>query len=174
MIALLVAREAVAYSLKRLQTQASAESGMDRAHGISIGALSERAGCKIETIRYYERIGLLPAPARTPSRYRRYDDGDVGRLMFVRRARALGFSIDAVRALLRLTGLGAEACHDARALAAAHLSDVEGKIADLKRIEHALARAITQCDTGESSAGCPLIETLSSAAATAAYIPLPP
>jgi MerR family mercuric resistance operon transcriptional regulator len=136
---------------------------MASAHGINIGALSARAGCKIETIRYYERIGLLPAPARSAAGYRRYDARDVERVMFVRRARALGFSIDAVRALLRLAGLGADACLDARALAAAHLADVAGKIADLERMRRTLAQAIAQCDAGPQAAPCPLIETLSRA-----------
>ncbi|HEX7968576.1 MAG TPA: helix-turn-helix domain-containing protein [Stellaceae bacterium] len=140
---------------------------MDRAASIGIGELSRRAKCKIETIRYYERIGLIPAPARTASRYRLYDGTDVRRLMFVRRARELGFSIDAVRALLQLAGLGADACVEARALAADHLTDVQGRIADLKRMQRALTQAIRQCDEGKSATSCPLIEALSSDAGDA-------
>src|SRR5882757_9607973 len=101
---------------------------------IQIGELSRRTGCNIETIRYYERIGLMPAPPRR-GRYRSYGGEDVGRLGFVRRARELGFTLDDVRALLGLAAGGAAACADVRDLAASHLVDVRARIADLKRME---------------------------------------
>ncbi len=126
--------------------------------GIAIGALSRRTGCNIETIRYYERIGLLPKPSRR-GRYRTYEPEDAGRLAFVRRARELGFTLEEVRALLGLASGGQSACAEVRTLAAGHLADVQGKIADLRAMEAALVEAINQCDAGETL-GCPLIEAL--------------
>jgi MerR family transcriptional regulator, mercuric resistance operon regulatory protein len=123
--------------------------------GIAIGELSRRTGCNIETIRYYERIGLLPTPARR-GRYRLYGTEDVGGLAFVRRARELGFTLDEVRTLL---GLGAGACAEARSLAATHLSDVRARIADLQALESVLADTVRRCDAG-GEAVCPLIKVL--------------
>lgn len=132
---------------------------MDRLDGIAIGELSRRTGCNIETIRYYERIGLLPAPARR-GRYRLYGAEDVGRLAFVRRARELGFTLEEVRALLALAAGGEGVCAEARELAASHLADVRARIADLRAMEGVLAEAVRRCDTGEAP-GCPLIGALS-------------
>jgi MerR family transcriptional regulator, mercuric resistance operon regulatory protein len=95
---------------------------MARNAEIQIGELSRRTGCNIETIRYYERIGMLPPPPRSASRYRLYEAGDVHRLTFVRRARELGFSLDEVRALLALSAdTGNETCVEVRELAVGHL-----------------------------------------------------
>ena len=124
----------------------------------TIGQLSQRTGANIETIRYYERIGLLPVPLRQ-GRYRSYDGRDVARLGFVRRSRELGFSIKEVRALLDLAAGGHESCADARDLAAVHLLDVRSRIADLRRMERTLAATVRACDLGDN-AGCPLMETL--------------
>lgn len=126
---------------------------------ILIGELSRRTGCNIETIRYYERIGLMPVPPRR-GRYRSYGPEDVGRLGFVRRARELGFALDEVRALLGLAAAGQASCADARDLAAAHLKDVRARIADLRRMERVLAETVRACGTG-ADACCPLIATLS-------------
>lgn len=131
---------------------------------LQIGELSRRSGCNIETIRYYERIGVLPRPPRSASRYRLYGRDDVNRLTFVRRARELGFSLDEVRALLALSAdQGRETCVEVRELAVGHLADVRAKIADLRAMERALTDAVRRCDTGEP-AGCPLIDALSAAA----------
>lgn len=137
---------------------------MARNAEIQIGELSRRTGCNIETIRYYERIGMLPRPSRSASRYRLYEAGDVRRLNFVRRARELGFSLDEVRALLVLSAdTGREACVEVREVAVGHLADVRAKIADLQAMERALVHAVRRCEAGEP-AGCPLIDTLSTAA----------
>ncbi len=128
--------------------------------GIAIGELSRRTGCNIETVRYYERIGLLPKPSRRGT-YRRYEVEDVGRLAFVRRARELGFTLDEVRALLTLATGGQDACAEVREIAATHLADVRAKIADLRAMERALAQAVHQCDAGEMTV-CPVISALSS------------
>ena len=128
---------------------------------IQIGELSKRTGCNIETIRYYERIALLRAPARSAGRYRVYDTGDVRRLAFIRRARGLGFTLDEVRALLALSANDAQdACADVRELAESHLAEVRGKIADLRAMERVLADAVRRCMVGEAP-GCPIIDALS-------------
>ena len=128
--------------------------------GIAIGELARQTGCNVETIRYYERIGLLPSPERL-GRYRRYAAMDVRRLGFVRRARELGFSLDAVRALLALSAAdGQSACAEVRDISAKHLADVRARIADLRAMERILIVAIRQCDAGEQP-GCPLIDALS-------------
>lgn len=125
---------------------------------IQIGELSRRARCNIETIRYYERIGLMPAPPRR-GRYRSYGAEDVGRLSFVRRARELGFTLNEVRALLRLAGVGEVSCAEVRTLAASHLTDVRARIADLRRMERVLADSVRACDAGQDP-GCPLVQSL--------------
>ena len=125
---------------------------------IQIGELARRTGCNIETIRYYERIGLISAPLRR-GRYRTYETRDVQQLSFVRRARELGFKLDEVRALLTLATDEAAACAEVRDLAAAHLHDVRARIADLRRMEQVLADAVTACETGQDP-GCPLIQAL--------------
>lgn len=126
---------------------------------ILIGELSRRTACNIETIRYYERIGVIPKPARR-GRYRSYRPEDVSRLRFARRARELGFALDEVRALLNLAAGGQASCLKARDLAASHLNDVRTRIADLRRMEVVLARTVRACDRG-TAPGCPLIDTLS-------------
>lgn len=130
---------------------------MDQA--IQIGELSRRTGCNIETIRYYERIGVIAAPPRRGS-YRSYGPEDVARLGFVRRARELGFTLDEVRTLLGLAAAGS--CADVRDLAASHLKDVRARIADLRRMERVLADSVRACDAG-GDPGCPLIAALSAA-----------
>jgi MerR family mercuric resistance operon transcriptional regulator len=128
-------------------------------HTIPIGEISRRTGCNIETIRYYERIGLIPAPPRR-GRYRSYRTEDVGRLGFVRRARELGFTLDEVRALLGLAASGKASCAEARDLANVHLRDVRARLADLARMERVLAETVRACDTGDETS-CPLIAALS-------------
>ena len=129
--------------------------------GIQIGELSRRTGCNIVTIRYYEQIALLPAPARSAGRYRVYDTADVRRLAFIRRARELGFTLDEVRTLLSLSADdGQDTCANVREVAERHLADVRAKIADLQAMEHVLADAVRRCAAGEVP-GCPIIEALS-------------
>jgi len=137
---------------------------MARSAAIQIGELSRQTGCNVETIRYYERVGLLPRPPRSAGRYRLYDTGDVRRLAFVRRARELGFTLDEVRALLVLSAANSEnTCSEVRDLTARHLADVRAKIADLRAMERVLSETVRRCDTG-GLPGCPLIDTLSTSA----------
>jgi len=134
---------------------------MARSAEIRVGELSRRTGCNVETVRFYERIGLLPRPARNASRYRLYEETDVHRLTFIRRARELGFTLDEVTTLLALSAdQGRETCGEVREVAARHLADVRTKVADLRAMERVLADAVRQCDAGELP-GCPLIAALS-------------
>ena len=132
---------------------------MDTSAHLAIGALSQRTGCNIETIRYYERVGLLPVPARSAGGYRLYGTEHLKRLTFIRRARALGFSIDEIRTLLKLADERKRPCAEARVVAAAHLEDVRAKMADLRAMERVLGETVARCADGKGS-GCPLIETL--------------
>jgi len=125
----------------------------------TIGILSKRTACNIETIRYYERVGLLRLPIRSPGGYRLYGIEHLKRLTFIRRARALGFSIDEVRRLLNLADHHKRPCAEARTVAAEHLEDIHARIADLKAMERVLRETVARC--GDSTgAHCPLIETL--------------
>ena len=127
---------------------------------IQIGELSRRTGCNIETIRYYERIGLLPAPPRSAGHYRVYDLDHVRRLKFIRTSRDLRFSLVEVRALLALADRKGGSCEDVQKLAQTHLNDVQSKIADLKAIDRVLRKTVALCASG-SRAVCPIIEALS-------------
>ena len=125
--------------------------------------MAKEAAVNIETIRYYERVGLLPKPRRNAGRYRRYDADDVGRLSFIRRARQLGFTLDEVRALMRLAAADGDAVRaEVRGLAITHLTQVRAKIADLQAMERIITGAIRECDAGQRPR-CPLIEVLSGA-----------
>ena len=132
----------------------------DAAPRLSIGALSKRTGCNIETIRYYERLTLLPKPARTAGGHRAYSTDHLRRLRFVRRARQLGFPLDEVRALLRLSSGSERSCAQVRELAATHLASVRAKLADLRAMERTLAETVERCGTSDQPS-CPLIEALS-------------
>ena len=131
---------------------------------LPIGELSRRTAVHIETIRYYERIKMLPAPPRTASGRRVYGPTETRTLTFVRRARELGFTLDEIRTLLALSAEHRhDACAEVRNLASDHLQDVRAKIADLGAMERVLADAVRRCDEGES-VGCPLIDALSASA----------
>ena len=127
---------------------------------LPIGELSRRTGVNIETIRYYERIKMLPAPPRTAAGRRVYGLAETRTLAFIRRSRALGFTLDEIRMLLALSAEnGQGACAEVSELATGHLAEVRAKIDDLKAMEHVLADAVRRCDAGEAP-GCPLIDTL--------------
>jgi MerR family mercuric resistance operon transcriptional regulator len=126
---------------------------------LAIGKLSQGTGCNIETIRYYERVGLLPAPARSPGGYRLYGATHSTRLTFIRRARALGFSLDQVRTLLKLADDRKRPCADVRVVAVRHLEDVRAKIADLRSMERALSQTVARCAKGGGT-HCAVIDAL--------------
>lgn len=124
------------------------------------GELAKRTGCNIETIRYYERIGLLPNPPRSDNGFRSYEESHLTRLTFIRRARELGFTLEEVQDLLRLVGGGGYTCAQVRELAIRHADEIQRKIDDLRRMEHALKEMAAQC-SGEEVPECPIIEILS-------------
>jgi DNA-binding transcriptional MerR regulator len=126
----------------------------------SIGALAEATATKVETVRYYERIGLLPEPGRTAGNYRAYSDDHLARLSFVRRARDLGFTLDQVRALLGLADRKDQDCYAVDAMARDHLADIDRKIADLKALRRELNDLLGQCQR-RKIADCRIIGALS-------------
>lgn len=123
-----------------------------------IGETSARSGVHVETIRYYERIGLVPKPARAANGRRSYDAKAVARLCFIRRARALGFALADIRALLSLAD-NKTACRDAHALATRHRDAIRAKITELQRLERELSAAAARCERAKAAA-CPIIATL--------------
>ncbi|WP_346294995.1 helix-turn-helix domain-containing protein [Rhodopseudomonas sp. P1] len=127
---------------------------------LAIGDLGRQTDTKVETIRYYERIGLLSAPARTSGNYRAYTTEHLNRLSFIRRARDLGFSLDQIRALLDLSDDRTRSCDAIDAIAKQHLAEVDRKIADLQALRRELNYMITQCDC-DTVADCRIIEALS-------------
>lgn len=131
-------------------------------HTLKIGALAAATDTKVETVRYYERVGLLGAPARPEGNYRLYDDGALKRLSFIRRARALGFSLDQVRALLDLSDQRDRSCREVDQIAAIHLAEVDRKIADLTALRLELARLLDQCRQDKISE-CLILEALAPA-----------
>ena len=124
-----------------------------------IGKLSKRTRCKIETIRYYERAGLLPPPPRSPGGHRLYASDHLKRLTFIRRGRGLGFSLEQIRGLLRLVDGGDYSCDEVKAITLDHLDEVRHKIADLGTFEKVLQEMASQCDKGAVPA-CPIIDAL--------------
>ena len=126
---------------------------------LSIGSLAKATGTKVETIRYYESIGLLAAPARTKNNYRAYTPQHLARLSFIRRARALGFSIDQVQELLKLADQKDISCKAVDAIAREHLAEIDRKLRDLNTLRSELSNVIVQCGHGTISE-CRIIETL--------------
>ena len=131
-----------------------------RAERLLIGGLAERTGVNSETIRYYEKIGLLPPPPRTEGRHRAFDEQHVQRLSFIRRGRELGFPIEDIRTLLQLVDSGSSECRATKDMTLLHLADVRGKIASLKKLERALKDMTDACAPGNQSS-CPIIDALS-------------
>ena len=129
------------------------------ARRITRGELARLTGVNSETIRYFERIGLLAAPERTEGGHRIYDKGHVRTLGFVRRARSLGFTPDEVRAILDLGGPGRAPCAEVREIAEHHLEQVRAKIADLAEIEGLLAATIEHC-SGQADPECAVMEMI--------------
>ena len=126
---------------------------------LTIGRLAREGGCKVQTIRYYEQIGLMPEPARTEGNQRRYGPQHAQRLAFIRHARELGFPLEAVRELLSLSDDKDRSCAAADAIAKDHLVAVERRIARLTALKTELERMIEQC-RGGSIADCRVIEVV--------------
>lgn len=128
-------------------------------NALTIGTLSAETGVNIETIRYYERIGLLPRPSRSGGGRRLYARADAQRLSFVRRCRELGFSLDDIRSLLALSAAHGASDADVKALTLRHLGDVRQKLADLKALETSLKSLAQSCRPG-TQATCPILAAL--------------
>ncbi len=132
---------------------------VSRAEGLTIGQLSKLTGVNIETIRYYEKIRILPAPPRTEGGRRVYGLVETRTLAFIRRARQLGFTLDDIRALLALGGPGQAACSDVCSIANRHIADIRSKIADLRKLEGLLGKTVAQC-SGEAVPECAVLDAL--------------
>lgn len=126
------------------------------------GELAKKANCNIETVRYYEKIGLMPEPPRTAGGYRDYGRVHERRLRFILRARELGFGIEDIRGLLSLVDRHVYTCAEVREMTLEHLAAVRRKIADLKRLERTLAKTVAACN-GRSVPDCPVIDALNAA-----------
>ena len=130
-----------------------------RSENLAIGELSRQSGVNIETVRYYERIKILPAPPRTATGRRIYDYTHLRTLAFIRRSRELGFSLNEIRALIRLGGPEKATCGQVREIAAHHLTDIRAKLNDLKKLERLLAKTLARC-SGKTVPDCPVLEIL--------------
>jgi MerR family transcriptional regulator, mercuric resistance operon regulatory protein len=137
------------------------------------GALAAETGCNIETIRYYERIGILPPPPRSEGGHRLYGPELVSRLQFVRRARDLGFALEEIRELLGLIEGGNYTCAQIEGIALAHVEEIRRKIADLTRLKKTLEAMAAQCSGGELPA-CPIVDALFSSRSRLRLAKAPP
>ena len=126
--------------------------------GVTVGQLARAAAVNVETVRYYQRIGLLPMPRRDYGSIRRYLPDDLKRIRFIKRAQNLGFSLDEVAVLLGLSD--GRHCKETKALAQKRLTVVEEKIADLEAIQKALKGLVAKCAQGSRGCGCPVIDAL--------------
>ncbi|NRP13923.1 Mercuric resistance operon regulatory protein [Aliiroseovarius sp. xm-m-379] len=126
---------------------------------LTIGTMAKKTGTKVQTIRYYEQIGLLKEPGRSAGGQRRYDQGDLDRLSFVRHGRQLGFSLEAIRSLLELSDHPTLPCAEADHIAQQQLEQVRNRIARLQALEQELARMVSDCGHGRTG-DCRVIEVL--------------
>ena len=126
---------------------------------LTIGTLSRKTGTKVQTVRYYEQIGLLREPGRTTGGQRRYEEADLDRLAFIRHARQLGFGLDAIRELLDLSDHPQQSCADADSIAQRQLKQVEQRLLRLQALQKELKRMIAEC-SGDRVADCRVLEVL--------------
>lgn len=131
---------------------------MTQLQDITVGALAHAANVGVETVRYYQRRGLMPEPPRVPGAVRRYGERDVARLHFIRTAQRLGFSLDEVAQLLELED--GTHCREARTIAKTRRDEIRARLRDLRRIEAALTRLLQRCETARGNVCCPLIASL--------------
>ncbi len=126
---------------------------------MKISTVATNSGCNLETIRYYERIGLMPTPERTPKGYREYSEADVERLRFISRGRGLGFNLQEIRSLLRLAQDPDISCSEVDQLARKHLDDILVRLKDLQRMARELERTIDHCGGGQRGE-CTILDSL--------------
>ncbi|WP_417417182.1 MerR family transcriptional regulator [Hoeflea sp.] len=134
-------------------------SEITKTRGYAIGALSRETTVNIETIRYYERIGIMPKPDRTDGGNRQYNHDQLKRLFFIKRCRELGFSIEEIRALLQMVDRADFTCGEVHSMTVDHLATVKKKLSDLRRLEKSLRSMAAECGKGDVPA-CPIIDTL--------------
>lgn len=127
---------------------------------LSIGQLAKRAGVGVETVRYYEREGLLAEPQRRQSGYRQYQSDTVDRLLFIRRAKELGFTLKEIKELLSLRVDEDKTCADVRQQAEAKIADIEDRIRSLQRMKRALVKVTSQCSGSGPTSECPILESI--------------
>ncbi|MEX1827774.1 heavy metal-responsive transcriptional regulator [Luteibacter sp. CQ10] len=133
---------------------------MNTPASLTIGRIAQSAGVAIDTIRFYEREGLLPEPRRRPSGYREYDQGTVSRLRFIRRAKDLGFTLDEIRELLALSAERHGGVEGVRERAAARLKAIDERIAELQRVRDGLSELIDACPGHGAPEDCPILKAL--------------
>jgi MerR family mercuric resistance operon transcriptional regulator len=131
----------------------------NKAKVLSRGKLSKKTGVNSETIRYYEKIKLMPEPLRSSSGYRIYDDAHSKRLSFIKRCRELGFTLKEIATLLKLVDGGEYTCAEIRDHTTNHLDDVEDKIRDLRKMQETLRKMVSECEGG-SVPECPIVDAL--------------
>ena len=134
-------------------------SNFTNARGYAIGEMSKRTGVNIETVRYYERINIMPRPDRTAGGNRQYNHDQLKRLSFIKTSRELGFSIDEIRALLEMVDRQDFTCGEVHGLTIEHLASVREKIEGLRKLEKALVGMAAECSQGDVP-DCPILETL--------------
>ncbi len=127
---------------------------------LTIGQLAKQGGVNLQTIRYYERRGILPRPPRTGSGYRAFSDDAVRRVRFIKRAQALGFSLREIEELLTLRARTGRSCASVQARTRAKIADIETKIRTLTAMKRALTRLVAACDGGAAVGNCPILESL--------------
>jgi DNA-binding transcriptional MerR regulator len=127
---------------------------------MQIGLLANRAGVAVDTVRYYERVGLLPRPTRQPSGYRRYEEEDVLRLRFIRKGKQLGFSLDEIRDLLALSSSRDSDMAGAKTAAEARLQAIDARIVELERVRSALRTVADSCPGHGAPSACPILAAL--------------
>lgn len=128
--------------------------------GLTAGKVARAAGVGVETLRFYEREGILDPTSRTPSGYRVYDQAAIDRLQFIQRAQKLGFTLREIRELIALDSDPEAECGDLRERATRKLDMVEQKISELQLIKHGLSALLTSCDAGQPLRDCPMMRCL--------------
>jgi len=128
--------------------------------GLTIGKVARGAGLRIDTVRYYEREGLLNKPARTASGYRNYSPEAVARLRFICQAKELGFSLNEIKELLSLRVAPGKSCADVKARAKAKIADIEQRVTQLNRMKRALAKLATACSGSGPTSECPILDAI--------------
>lgn len=133
---------------------------MVRTNGLTIGRVARQAGLAIDTVRYYEREGLLEKPVRTAAGYRQYPAGAVARLRFIRQAKDLGFTLSEIRELLALKVAPGKSCADVRKRAESKIDDIEQRVAQLNRMKRALAKLAAACSGRGPTSACPILDAM--------------